>query len=403
MFSFILNSDEDMDSRKFKSNNASGLWTKVGEDIAPRPEYLSLASCGFDVDISEDGETVLVGCPGAATDAGSVHLYRLSDDGDDGNNGDVDGTSTKTWNEIMNWVGQSQDDGLGASVSMDKSGGKVAFASNGSYYAGKVEVFENNDGDEFVPVGESIDDVGGFNSLSGDGQQICVADTYGNSVNIYGFDEDETSWKPNIQIDTSNIGPPGDVTLSEDGNKIGFALHVAQYYDDGGARLFGADDLDKPLYSDDESTSIAVSNDGSVLAVANWRFSTDDLSACGRVQLFDVITDDAVQIGGDILGSNERDYCGGSLDLSRNGKRVVFGCYDKALIATLNESNPDDPVWDIDEIAVDGFAWFDAALSSDGETVALGGYTANIFSGVVSVYKRTTTTQSVPNQITKLE
>ena len=387
---FLLNSDEDSDSHKFKSNNASGLWTKVGEDIIPQPESLYYASCGFDVDISEDGQTVLVGCPGAA---GSVHLYRLSDDDDD-DDGDVDGTSTKTWNEIINWVGQSQDDGLGLSVSMDESGGKVAFASNGSYYAGKVEVFENNDGDEFVPVGESIDDLGGRNSLSGDGQQICVADNSGYSVDVYGFDEDETSWKPNVQIDTSNIGPPAAVTLSEDGNKIGFVAY-------GGTRLFGADDLDKPLYSDDESTSIAVSNDGSVIAVANFGFSTDDVSFCGRVQLFDVTTDDAVQIGGDIFGPNEWSKCGDSLDLSRDGKRVAIGCYNKALIATLNESNPDDPVWDIDEIAVDGFGWIDAALSSDGETVALGGYGANIYSGAVVVYKRTT--QSVPNQITKLE
>ncbi len=165
----------------------------------------------------------------------------------------------------------------------------------------------------------------------------------------------------------------------------------------GGARLFkvGADDLDnnKPLYSDDESATIALSDDGRVLAVGNH---------LRGVRLFDVTKDDvAVQIGGDVVGENQGgDLCGISVDLSRDGKRVVIGCYNKALIATLNESsNPDNPTWDIeDEFFLDTFGYVRATISSNGERVAFGGY-----ANAVRVYERTATNPGLPNQITKLQ
>ncbi len=39
--------------------NSDDLWQQVGEDIAP-----ANSNCGSAVDISNDGKTIIVGCPG---------------------------------------------------------------------------------------------------------------------------------------------------------------------------------------------------------------------------------------------------------------------------------------------------------------------------------------------------
>ncbi len=401
--------------------STGGLWEQVGKDIAPQQDsspqdsitvrssssLKSHAWCGSSVDISKDGRTVIVGCPGTQYGnliyAGSAHLYQLDDDNDNNNN---DGRGGRTWNETMKWVGKSNRDYFGGSVSIATANTIVAIGdSEGSDSEGMVQVFDGNGNGSggFELMGSPIDGSISRSSLSADGNQICVADVHGRKVHVYGFDDGDggaSSWKRNFQIDTSTIGEPLGVTLSEDGNKVGF---VVVDNDDNytGARLFGVGDLDEPVYSDDESKSIAVSDDGRVLAVGNQQFDCDGstFSFCGRLRLFDVTTDNAVQIGDDIVGENEGDFCGYSVDLSRNGKTVVIGCYNKALIATLNESNPDNPIWDIeDAIFVDDtYGYFEAVISSDGETVALGGDNANDGTGAVRVYKRTTA--GLSNQI----
>ncbi len=158
--------------------------------------------------------------------------------------------------------------------------------------------------------------------------------------------------------------------------------------------MLDVDDLNDPLYNvTGNRDSIAISDDGCVLAVGD----DDDDNSRGKVQLFDVTSDTATQIGGDIVGPDEGDNCGLSVDLSKDGKRVVIGCLDKALIATLNKSDHDNPRWDIEqEFDLEGFSQVDVAISSDAQTVVFGG------PNVVQVYKRTKPGLGLPTHIIKV-
>ncbi len=191
--------------------NSDDLWQQLGENIAPVD-----GQCGSAVDISNDGKTVIIGCPTTGF-VGSAHLYQFN------------GSET-SWDQIMEWKGENNFDNLGRAVSIATGNSNIfAFSdfgfdgSGANSFTGRIQVFRHIDG-SFDLIGDPIlgsegDFLGRDIDLSSDGRRIAVGST--NFIDILDFNG--TDWVNVERIDTSDVGLAlKDLTLSGKGNKVGF-------------------------------------------------------------------------------------------------------------------------------------------------------------------------------------
>jgi len=128
--------------------------------------------------------------------------------------------------------------------------------------------------------------------------------------------------------------------------------------------------------------SVAMSADGSRVAIGATGADGDNGSASGHVRVYTLTNNVWTQTGGDIDGENANDYSGYSVAMSADGSRVAIG-------ATGNDGNGSDSghvrvytltnnVWtqtggDIDgEAAGDQSGW-SVEMSADGSRVAISG------------------------------
>lgn len=321
----------------------AGNWIQIGADIDGEN---ALDNCGISLSLSDEGKYLAIGANGndglAGSNSGHVRVLELGG---------------------RNWTALGGD--VDAEAANDRFGSALAFSSDGSRMivggylndgnglgAGHVRVFDQIAG-TWVQAGTDLD---GENADDGFGRSVTISED-GDRIAVGAFQNDGNG---------TNSG------------------HVRVFEWDGSAWGQLGSDLDGEAAWDWFGHSVALSPDGSTLAVGGIANDGNGASS-GHVRVFEWSGITWNQLGSDIDGEAAGDWFGGSVSLSGDGNRL-------AVSATLNDGNGTSSghvrvfdyaggVWtqigaDLDgEAAGDNFG-FSLSLSKDGELLAIGA-TAN--------------------------
>jgi hypothetical protein len=155
-------------------------------------------------------------------------------------------------------------------------------------------------------------------------------------------------------------------------------------------------DIDGEATDDYSGWSVALSSDGTTLAISAPRNDGGGHNAVGHVRVYtwDGDTDAWVQQGGDIDGEAAGDQSGWSVALSADGNTLAIGAPFNDNIAghvRVYIWDGDTDVWVQQGVDIDGEAAFDwsgfaVALSGDGTTLAIGAPFNDNSAGHVRVY-----------------
>jgi hypothetical protein len=275
------------------------------------------------------------------------------------------------WAQFLQDIdGEAAQDGYGGSVALSSDGTRVAIGAilndgeNGAD-SGQVRVFDIT-GSTPRQIGQDIDgeaagDQSGISlALSSDGSRVAIGAN---------FNDGENGESADI----------GQVRVYD----------VTGLNDDATWKQIGQD-IDGEAAGDESGFSIALSSDGSRVAIGARFNGGENGDASGQVRVFDVSgsSDTATwtQIGGDIDGEAAFDFSGSSVALSGDGSRVAIGAAFNAgengdrsgqvrvfYVTGLN----DDATWkqigqDIDGEAAGDRSGRSVSISDDGTRVAIG-------------------------------
>jgi len=372
-------------------------WTQLGLDIDGEA---ASDDSGYSVALSADGSRVAIGAiNNNSTDsidginAGHVRLF------------DWNGSA---WVQLGTDINGEEDDRCGSSVALSADGSRVAigapfnngFASN----TGNVRLFDWN-GSAWVQVGTDIDgeatgDQSGYSvALSADGSRVAIGTPFNNGNGFFAghvrlFDWNGSSW---VQAGTDIDGEAGadesgwSVALSADGSRVAIgaarndgngnnAGHVRLFDWNGSAWVQAGTDINGEAAEDRSGWSVALSADGSRVAIGAYLNDGNGNNA-GHVRLFDWNGSAWVQAGTDIDGEAAFDVSGWSVALSADGSRVAIGAIgDDGTGSNAGHVRLFDwngSAWvqagtDIDGEAAGDLSGHSVALSADGSRVAIG-------------------------------
>jgi hypothetical protein len=322
-------------SVQYTTENPSNTWAQVGGDLNGEAADDRFGRC---VALSSDGTRLAVGAPrndGGGTDAGHVRVFDL-----------VGGAWTQVGGDID---GEAADDQFGTSVALSSDGTRLAvgaYLNDGTgSNAGHVRVFDWS-GSAWTQVGGDIDGeaaadrFGTSVALSSDGTRLAVGAIYNDGTG-------------------SNAG------------------HVRVFKESGGAWTKVGDDIDGEAAGDYFGWSVALSSDGTRLAVGapqNDGGGTDS----GHVRVFDLVGGTWTQVGGDIDGEAAGDQFGQSVALSSDGSRLAVGANAPTDVGYARVFDLVGGTWtqvggDLDGVAAEDLFGNYVALSSDGSRLAVGG------------------------------
>ena len=205
--------------------------------------------------------------------------------------------SFSQWNQIgLDIDGENAGDESGTFISINGDGTIIAIgeprndalANN----AGQVRVFERN-GSTWSQLGTDI-------NASGNG------DNFGQSIDI------------NHNGDIIIVGAPG---ILAGPSAPGYA-RVFQW--NGSNWIQRGTDITGEAADDSCGSSVAINNDGSIIAVGASSNSGNQ-SFAGHVRIFQWNGTNYSQLGNDIDGEAAQDFSGGSIDLSASGTTIAIG------------------------------------------------------------------------------
>eukprot|EP00980_Cylindrotheca_fusiformis_P015112 scaffold4174_cov66-Cylindrotheca_fusiformis.AAC.1 len=232
-------------------------------------------------------------------------------------------------------------------------GNRVSISGDGTFLAaapynskGIVEFFQKQDGGTWEESNTDLrlegdgpyDYFGSAVSLSNDGKRVAIGayrdDGDSGSVSVYDID-DAGKWKEPqvIHGENANDGSGWSVALSKDGKTLAIGApaiisnahgHVKVYReDDVGDNLFKqiGDDIDGAAAGERFGNSVALSADGSVLAVGAPYAKNEYGARAGIVRVYE-LDGNWTQRGSDIVGDND---FGDSVDLSDDGNILAVG------------------------------------------------------------------------------
>ena len=254
-------------------------WTQTGLDI--NGETAGDES-GTSVAMSRDGTRIAIGAPSNNSNSGHVRVYTLTN-----------GAWTKTGEDID---GETADDRSGSSVAMSADGTRIAIGASGNdgngNNSGHVRIYTLTNGawtrNGADIVGENANDESGSSvAMSADGTRIAIGAT-GN---------DGTS---------SNSG------------------HVRVYTLTNGAWTKTGEDIDGETADDRSGTSVAMSQDGTRIAIGATGNDFTGNNA-GHVRIHTLTNGAWPQTGVDIDGEATGDLSGGAVAMSASGTHIAIG------------------------------------------------------------------------------
>ena len=363
--------------------------TRLGADIdGEAAENYS----GWSVTSSSDGTTVAIGARGNTAYTGHVRVYKYIN---------------SAWTQIGADIdGEAVEDNSGFSVSISSDGTTVAIGAPyndgvGSN-AGQVRVYKYTAG-AWTQIGADIDgeaagDISGYSvAISSDGATVAIAAPYNDGVGsnagqVRVYQYINNTWtKIGADIDGEAIYDESGtaVAVSSDGTTVAIgaignagggsvAGHVRVYKNITGTWTKIGADIDGEAAGDQSGGSVSISSDGTTVAIGA---SNNGGSYAGHVRVYKNITGTWTKIGADIDGEAAGDFSGGSVTISSDATTVAIG-------ARSNDGGGNNAgqvrvykyissTWtkigaDIDGEAAGDLSGGSVSISSDGTTVAIG-------------------------------
>ena len=316
--------------------------TQINEDIVGLPNDI----LGAAVDITDDGNTIVIGAPSSNSSFGRVRVFENQND---------------AWVQVgEDIVGEFNGDRFGNEVSISANGSVIAasspfndeFANN----AGHVRLFENING-AWIQIGDDIDGEeqndlsGNAISLSADGDIIAIGarsndgpnDSSSTTGHVRVFENQNGVWTQIGQdidgivvlLNNNNTNQFGDaVSLSDDGSilAVGAPANNAGGENAGRVRIFenqngtwtplGNEIIGNAL--DELGDGVSLSADGSIVAIGA-PLSDENGQNSGTVRIFELQNDTWEQIGQNINGASSDDELGSRINLSADGSIVAIG------------------------------------------------------------------------------
>ena len=299
-------------------------------------------SSGYSVAMSEDGTRIAIGAPandGNGSNSGHVRVYTRSGSGWAQTGADING-------EAIN-------DSAGFSVAMSRDGSRIAIGAlwnDGSFNdSGHVRVYTWS-GTAWTQLGDDINgealfDQSGYSvAMSRDGARIAIGAPYNNGngadsghVRVYTWSG--TAWeKTGLDIDGEAAGDESgySVAMSEDGRRIAIGArrneengndsgHVRVYTWNDTAWIKTGSDIDGEASDDSSGYSVAMSADGTRIAIgAKWNDSNGNNNA-GHVRVYALTNGNWAKTGDDINGEAANDQSGTSVAMSADGTHITIG------------------------------------------------------------------------------
>ena len=306
-------------------------WIQAGTDIDGSGEF------GTGVSLSSDGTRVVVGAPG--TTNGSAKVYDWNGSAWVQVGGDLTGTAS---GDLFGFV---------VSISGDKT--RIVVGARGHDSSrGEVKIYEYHQGSAtWVQLGSTLDgeatgDRFGFSTaMSSNGSRVAIGadknDAGGTDAgHVRVFDWNGSAWvQVGTDIDSESagdlMGARRTLSLSSDGLRlaVGARRDDETGTDAGHARVFDwngtawvqvGTDIDGEAAGDEFGNSVALSPDGSRLAVGGI-FNDAGGSNAGHARVFEYIGGSWTQIGADLDGNDPSGLFGTAVALSSNGSRLVVG------------------------------------------------------------------------------
>ena len=219
-------------------------------------------------------------------------------------------TETASAETVFSIDGEAEFDQSGYSVALSGDGSRVAIGATGNdgngdnvVNSGHVRIYDLVDG-AWTKVGSDIDGEAAFDysglsvALSSNGSRVAIG-AYSNDGN------------------GSNAG------------------HVRIYDYNGSSWTQVGVDIDGEAAGDSSGYSVALSSDGSRVAIGARSNDGDNVVNSGHVRIYDLVDGAWTKVGADIDGEAARDFSGWSVALSSDGSRVAIG-------ATGNDGNGDN-------------------------------------------------------------
>ena len=190
-------------------------------------------------------------------------------------------------------------------------------------------------------------------------------------------DIDQSGWSVSLSSDGSIVAIGA---VGNDGNG-GQSGHVRVFEDILGVWIQKGNDIDGEAAGDWSGYSVSLSSDGSIVAIGARNNSNANGSQSGHVRVYEYLSGDWTQIGGDIDGEATDDHSGFSLSISSDGSIVAIGAIDNdeniAYSGHVRVYEYLSGDWtqigdDIDGEAYGDSSGTDLSLSADGSIVAIG-------------------------------
>ena len=352
--------------------------------------------CGHSVSISDDGKVLAIAAPGNGYDEnqkGRVKVYEYS---------------AGKWSQLGADIdGEAANDASGYAISLSDDGTVLAIGApqndDNGQGAGHVRVYKYVSG-TWSQLGADIDgeatiDQSGFSvSLSGDGTFLAIGaplnsdnGEFAGQVRVYEYNSG--TWSQlgeDIDGEAAGDWSGDDVALSDDGTVLAIGItdirnvdsagYVRVYkYDSGNWSQLGAD-IDGEVAGERSGDDVALSNGGTVLAIgAPGKVNSENPN--GRVKVYQYISGTWSQLGSDIIGEAAGDISGYSISLSNDGTVLAIGAPgndDAGVIAgQVRIYKYVSGTWSQISTDIDGEAASDqcgvsVSLSGDGTVVAIG-------------------------------
>lgn len=379
---------------------------QIGNDINGEADFNNM---GWDVAMSDDGQTIVVGAPGSSLSAyGAGQVKVLTFTGSD-------------WVQLGNdLLGVLDEDNFGRAVDISSDGNTVVvgaqYSDANGFNSGSVQVF-GFDGSDWIQIGNTMtgtnndDEFGTTVSISDDGNRIAVGAPYTNTSDFDNgvlriFDYDGSQWNLAFEHygDDENDVFGMSLDMSGNGNYVicGAWINVDNTTKPGYAKVF---QFDNSMWNQIGSTisgeapgnftgaSTSVSDDGSVVAVGSWG-NDENGTDSGEVKVFELFNNNWQQLGADIQGSGSFERFGWAIDLSSSGSIMAVGAPQENNTRFFKFENN---TWNMVGSAIPGAAvnddfGYSVDLSSDGTKVLIGDPNNNVNgsdSGFAQVYDLT--------------
>eukprot|EP00581_Thalassiosira_minuscula_P018933 CAMPEP_0183721078 /NCGR_PEP_ID=MMETSP0737-20130205/13492_1 /TAXON_ID=385413 /ORGANISM="Thalassiosira miniscula, Strain CCMP1093" /LENGTH=828 /DNA_ID=CAMNT_0025951047 /DNA_START=265 /DNA_END=2751 /DNA_ORIENTATION=- len=337
-------------------NDELSSWEQLGANLEGTSEGDLF---GQTLALSANGKVLAIGAPGhpAGLRPGYVRVYSYTKN-------DFIGSG---WKQLGHDIaGETNGDMFGASVSLDAVGMTLAIGSNGrGHNSGDVKVYRINDVGtslSWIQIGQVIDvkaandNLGKSVKLSADGMVLAIGSLYNdaNGLNsgharVYTMEEEESGqgWKQ-VGQDIDGMAASNwsgvSVSLSSEGRTLAIGVNgsdrngenlgevkvyrLEAVYGNGPRWEQLGQDIDGEVADDRSGIDVALSSDGTTLAVGANGISSNGVSS-GHVKVYR--TDDNwlgerwKQLGQVITGEAAGDNFGFSISVAADGRTVAVG------------------------------------------------------------------------------